>query len=376
MFSSASLTLPTDSTINVSHANGVLTIAGAVSGPGTLTKIGLGKLVLSNGTLAGASVRNGVLAITGSDVISDDGDLSLMGGTLDIADGLNETVSALYLGGMLQGPGTYGRVDSGAEFEIAAYFTGGMGILTAGTPPPTIQVFTITDQSTGSPRFTNSALVDVFISAMGGGGDIDGYLVTTSDVAPTEGWLPEAPTTATLTTTGDVTLYAWVRNTLGATARKAATIHYDTTTPEVSNVAIAAGDPGTAVVTWNTNVATLGSVKYAVQGTGDWTTVSESELATAHSVTITGIADGTTYQVVIINNEIEQPAMLYPKGWPIPGDCNGDCRVNILDLIFIRNRLNQDVYTGENWKADVNEDNRVNILDLIFVRNRLNTMCQ
>jgi len=120
---------------------------------------------------------------------------------------------------------------------------------------------------------------------------------------------------------------------------------------------------------------TLGAVRYAVQGTGNWTTVSESDLGTAHSVTITGLAESTTYQVVIINNEIAQPAMLYPKGWPIPGDCNGDCRVNILDLIFIRNRLNQDVSTGENWKADVNEDNRINILDLIYVRNRLNTMC-
>jgi len=103
--------------------------------------------------------------------------------------------------------------------------------------------------------------------------------------------------------------------------------------------------------------------------------VSESDLRTAHSVTITGLAAGTTYQVVIINNEIEQPTMLYPKGWPIPGDCNGDCRVNILDLIFIRNRLNQDVNTGDNWKADVNQDNRINILDLIYVCSRLNTSC-
>jgi len=26
--------------------------------------------------------------------------------------------------------------------------------------------------------------------------------------------------------------------------------------------------------------------------------------------------------------------------WPIPCYVNGDCKVNILDLIFIRNRLN------------------------------------
>ncbi|HUW31436.1 MAG TPA: CARDB domain-containing protein, partial [Planctomycetota bacterium] len=62
--------------------------------------------------------------------------------------------------------------------------------------------------------------------------------------------------------------------------------------------------------------------------------------------------------------------------WTIPGDCTGDCRVNILDLIFIRGRLNQSPSTGDNWKADVNDDGKVNILDLIFVRGKLNSMCR
>jgi len=52
-----------------------------------------------------------------------------------------------------------------------------------------------------------------------------------------------------------------------------------------------------------------------------------------------------------------------------------DCRVNILDLIFIRNRLNTDPASGDNWQADVNEDGRINILDLIFTRNTLGTGC-
>jgi len=60
---------------------------------------------------------------------------------------------------------------------------------------------------------------------------------------------------------------------------------------------------------------------------------------------------------------------------PIPGDANMDCKVNILDLIFVRNRLNQSVDTGDNWQADVNEDGKINILDLIFTRNHLNTTC-
>jgi len=59
----------------------------------------------------------------------------------------------------------------------------------------------------------------------------------------------------------------------------------------------------------------------------------------------------------------------------LDGDANQDCVVNILDLIFVRNRLNQDVATGDNWQADVNGDTKINILDLIYVRNRLNTRC-
>jgi len=61
--------------------------------------------------------------------------------------------------------------------------------------------------------------------------------------------------------------------------------------------------------------------------------------------------------------------------WHPAADVNGDCRVNVLDLIFIRNRLNADVNTDDNWKADVNQDDKINVLDLIYVRNRLNTGC-
>jgi len=74
-------------------------------------------------------------------------------------------------------------------------------------------------------------------------------------------------------------------------------------------------------------------------------------------------------------DEVEVDAEVI-RSWPIPGDANMDCRVNILDLIFIRNRLNQDVESGENWWADVNQDGRINILDLVYVRNFLSTSCQ
>jgi len=62
--------------------------------------------------------------------------------------------------------------------------------------------------------------------------------------------------------------------------------------------------------------------------------------------------------------------------WPIPGDVNRDCRVNIIDLIAVRNLLCQDPASGDNWAADVNEDGSINIVDMIFVRNHLNTSCE
>jgi len=59
----------------------------------------------------------------------------------------------------------------------------------------------------------------------------------------------------------------------------------------------------------------------------------------------------------------------------IDGDANLDCRVNILDLIFIRNRINEPVDSNDKKQADVNADGRINILDLIFVRNKLAAEC-
>ena len=53
-------------------------------------------------------------------------------------------------------------------------------------------------------------------------------------------------------------------------------------------------------------------------------------------------------------------------------DVNGDGRVNILDLITVRNSLNKDPMSDDAAAiSDVNADGRVNILDLITVRNSL-----
>ncbi len=51
-----------------------------------------------------------------------------------------------------------------------------------------------------------------------------------------------------------------------------------------------------------------------------------------------------------------------------PEDATRDGRVNILDLIFVRARLGQNVITGNDILADINNDDRINILDLIDIR--------
>ncbi|HUS48063.1 MAG TPA: hypothetical protein VM098_08085, partial [Phycisphaerae bacterium] len=146
--------LGTDSSINVE--SGTVTINGSFSGTGSLTKVGLGTLTLSQGIIAGdVTALEGVLALNGSSII-DDGKIVYLesGASLDIADGLNETVGALYFAGVLQGPGTYGRTGSGAAHENDVFFTG-PGILTAGSPAPNVTAFSVADQSSGSTLFTN-----------------------------------------------------------------------------------------------------------------------------------------------------------------------------------------------------------------------------
>jgi len=56
----------------------------------------------------------------------------------------------------------------------------------------------------------------------------------------------------------------------------------------------------------------------------------------------------------------------------LPGDVNYDGKVNVLDLILVRNSLGRDPASStEARKADVNADGSVNVQDLLVVRGRL-----
>jgi len=88
----------------------------------------------------------------------------------------------------------------------------------------------------------------------------------------------------------------------------------------------------------------------------------------------TGAADEDFY-VALANGDTElrleytYSDCWWGKEWPWD-----DCKVNILDLIAVRNHLNEPVDSG-NEMYDVTGDGKINILDMILVRNWLNTAC-
>ncbi|NQT20773.1 MAG: discoidin domain-containing protein, partial [Planctomycetes bacterium] len=75
---------------------------------------------------------------------------------------------------------------------------------------------------------------------------------------------------------------------------------------------------------------------------------------------------------------IDTPAAPLPlaKQQMLPGDANGDCSVNLLDIVFIGQRLGQDVRTADNWRADVTGDGRIDVMDQVLVRKHLGAECR
>ena len=59
----------------------------------------------------------------------------------------------------------------------------------------------------------------------------------------------------------------------------------------------------------------------------------------------------------------------------IRGDMDGNCSVNIIDLVWIRMYLNMSLCSYSAAAADLNGDGKVNIIDMVACRMRLNDRC-
>ena len=87
-------------------------------------------------------------------------------------------------------------------------------------PCTRISQFAVSDRTTSSAEFTDEAMVNVTMSASAEArATISGYLVTETPTQPTVDdprWLPQLPPTCTITGgQGFVTLYGWVKDSLG-----------------------------------------------------------------------------------------------------------------------------------------------------------------
>ena len=119
-----------------------------------------------------------------------------------------------------------------------------------------------------------------------------------------------------------------------------------------------------------------GTTKYLQAGGTLGTSEVRQTLAQwGNPVLIRSLAPDTTYAVSV---RAEADGQL--SDWTAPinvltnieGDCDGNNKVNLLDLLFVRNRLNGSIYSGSNFLADPNDDTKINLLDLLLIRNNLN----
>lgn len=131
------------------YAGGTAVDGGTVLVSGNVATLGTGNVTVNSANLsfAGSSARLVIEAGVG-DAIANTAILSLAGGRtagmaddgyISLGDGVNETVGGLVLGGVAQGPGSYGSTASAATFQDNEYFSG-TGIVTVPQNSPGLAI--------------------------------------------------------------------------------------------------------------------------------------------------------------------------------------------------------------------------------------------
>ena len=165
---------------------------------------------------------------------------------------------------------------------------------------------------------------------------------------------------STHTVTHDVSIYAVGPTAKTDRVRIAPNSPATTVNVLANDVAVPAGEPLT--ITGKTDGA-HGSVAITGGGTG----------ITYQPVPVYKGLDSFTYTITDDDGLISTATVLVSVIWS--ADVTKDCRVNILDLIQVRNNLNKNTNEGNNRWYDVNVDGAINVLDLICTRNRLGEVC-
>ena len=168
------------------------------------------------------------------------------------------------------------------------------------TQPLVLPVFNVTDQTSQSSVFTDSATVNVSLLAyVEQGGAITGYAITEENVSPDpfeEGEWSPLPSTYAIKATppAAVTLYAWVRDDYWNVAGAVDSIYYSAALPTVANIIIVPGYDR-ATISWETDAAAVCWVEY---GSGGGQLVQVTPLGRSdreHSVTIKDLTPSTGY---------------------------------------------------------------------------------
>lgn len=128
-----------------------------------------------------------------------------------------------------------------------------------------------------------------------------------------------------------------------------------------------------ADVTWMANAGSAAWMEYTKQLSSQWFTVFAPSSEMLHTATLTGLSSGSRYFFRVHSAASESALSSFttwcPTGdWPVGGDANLDCVVDVLDMIFVRKRLHQDVAVGDNWQADITTDGTIDVIDLLVIR--------
>lgn len=150
---------------------------------------------------------------------------------------------------------------------------------------------------------------------------VTGYKLTETSTAPLAGdtgWTATKPTTYTFASAGSKTLYAWAKdgsgNVSGSLNDSVVITLSDTTAPVISS--IMTNVSGTNVtISWTTNELSTSNILYSTGTPVDTNSVStpkvtDSALATNHSLSIPGLTSNTLYHFVLKSVDASNNASL------------------------------------------------------------------